>query len=96
MIIANQQGIHDGVAGVHSFSGELESLHSEALHLLQSSKEYFDSNNAGAAYSQVQGLVNDAVLDCKQVMNRHGDALDTAGQTFNNTDIQGAGSFHGV
>jgi len=96
MIIADQQGIHDGVAGVQSFSGELEGLHSEALHLLQSSKEYFDSHNAGQAYSQVQGLVNDAIDDCRQVMLRHGDALDTAGQNFNNTDIQGAGSFHGV
>ncbi|MFL0242727.1 WXG100 family type VII secretion target [Mycobacterium sp. SMC-17] len=96
MIIADQGGILDGVSSVQNFSGELEGLHQEATHLLQSSKAYFDSKHAGDSYTEVQNLINQAVDDCKQVMLRHGDALDTAGQNFNNTDIQGAGSFHGV
>ena len=95
-IRVSPMGMADMTHAMVSFSQELDSLGQEAHNLLATSQEYFTSHGAGQAYQQVQNLVNQGIADGQQVIQRHGNAVDTAAAAYHGTDMHNASGFQSI
>ena len=85
-IIVNPAGLADLASGHRSFAQELDSLGQEAMQAVQGSHDYFQGPQGAAAYNQVMNLIHQAVNDRQQVINAHGNAIDTSAENGVSTD----------
>lgn len=90
--IVNPMGLADQSAAMNSFSQELDNIANEAHQLLAGSSEFFDSKGA-ASYAQAQQMINEGIQDGKDVIYRHGNAIDTVGSNSVSNDLNVGNSF---
>lgn len=95
-MIYNTAGLSDLTHGMMTYSQELDSIAQEAHNLLASSQEFFQGPHGATQYAQAQQLINEGINDGKEVIMRHGDAVDNASQSFSAADQQVGNSFTGV
>lgn len=95
-IIMNPAGMADLAAGHISFSQELDSLGQEAINAVNASPEYFRGPQGAEAYQQVMNLIHQAVQDGKDVIARHGNAIDTSMHNGVSTDAQVGQAFYSI
>jgi len=92
----NPMGLADLTQQMTSFSGELDQIGQEAHNLLMGSQEFFQGPSGATNYAQAQQLINDGIQDGKDVIARHGGAVDTASSAFSGADMQVGNSFGGI
>ena len=92
-MIYNKAGLADLTHGLMSFSQELDQIGQEAHQLLAGSQEFFKGDHGAANYAQAQQLINEGIADGKEVIMRHGDALDQSSQDFELADTHVGNGF---
>jgi uncharacterized protein YukE len=95
-MIYSPMGMADLSSGMLSFSGELDQIGQEAHNLLAASQNFFQGPQGATNYAQAQQLINDGIQDGKDVINRHGNMVDSASSDFSAADQQVGNSFGGV
>lgn len=95
-IIYNQMGLADMTSNMISFSQELDQIGQEAQNLLANSREFFQGDHGATAYAQAQTLINEGIEDGKEVIRRHGDAVDFSGASMAGADQQAGNSFSAI
>ena len=96
MMRYNMPQLGDHTHALSSFSQELDQIGQEALHELSSIQGFFDTEHGSQAYTQAQQLINEGIDDGKQVIARHGDAIDTSASDFMAQDAAAGSSFGGL
>ena len=96
MMRYNVPQLGDHTQALMSFSQELDQIGQEALHELAGIQNFFDTEHGSQAYAQAQQLINEGIDDGKQVIARHGDAIDTSATDYQAQDVSAASSFQGL
>lgn len=96
MMRYNVPQLGDHTQALMSFSQELDQIGQEALHELASIQNFFDTEHGSQGYAQAQQLINEGIDDGKQVIARHGDAIDTWTSDFLAQDVAAFNSFTGM
>ena len=78
-----------------NFSQSLDHIRDEAIQLLGSHLDAFKGNGA-EAYHQAQQMINDGIQEGKDVIARHGDAIEQAAMNFQGADQLNATNFTGI
>ncbi|BBZ15021.1 hypothetical protein [Mycobacterium branderi] len=92
---------HPGMIGdyTHSlmtYSSELDNIASQAQNILAGLHEYFDTQHGSTAYTQVQQMINDGIQEGRDVIQRHGNAVDTSLANFVSQDHSAGNSFMSI
>jgi len=95
-MIYNKAMLADHSAALLSFSQELDHIAQEAHNLLAGSQEFFQSPQGAAAYAEAQQAITDGINEGREVIARHGDAIDTSATNYEGTDGAAAASFTGI
>ena len=85
--------IADYTHSLATFSGELDAIEGQAQNILAGIAEYFDTDQASVSYAQAQMLINQGIQEGKDVILRHGGAVDTASADFVSQDAASAQTF---
>lgn len=85
--------IGDYTHSLATFSGELDNIAGSAQNILAGIAEYFDTDQASVSYTQAQMLINEGIQEGKDVILRHGSAVDTASADFVGQDAASAQTF---
>jgi uncharacterized protein YukE len=86
-------GLADLTSSMITFSGELDQIAQEAHNLLAGSQEFFQGPSGATAYQQAQNLITEGIQDGKDVIARHGNAVDAASAAYSGTDAGVGQSF---
>jgi uncharacterized protein YukE len=89
----NPAGIADYTASLNGFSGELDNIEAMAQNRLAGIAEFFDTDHASMAYTDAQMLINQGIAEGKEVILRHGGAVDAASTEFISQDAASAQTF---
>src|SRR5258708_29172279 len=93
VIKVHPAAIGDYTHALATFSGELDEIANTALHTLAGIPEYFDTDAASMAYTDAQNLIVQGINEGKEVILRHGNAVDTASADYLATDAASANGF---
>jgi uncharacterized protein YukE len=92
----NPMGLADLTQSMIQFSSELDQIGQEAHTLLAGSQEFFQGPSGATNYHQAQQLINEGIQDGKDVIARHGNAVDIAASNFAGADTHVGNSFGGI
>jgi len=90
--IANHAGMTDHAQAQRSFAQELQQLGEHAVNLVAGSQDYFNGTGH-TAYLQVMDWIRQGVQNGVDVINRHGDGIDQAADTWVGADTAAAQGF---
>lgn len=96
MIKYDKAGLADYTHGLTSYSAELDDIAQQAMNILGGISEYFTTDNASVSYAQVQQMINEGIQQGKEVIFRHGDAVNTSSEEFTARDISAGNSFGAI
>jgi uncharacterized protein YukE len=88
--------IGDYTHGLATYSAELDNIAQQAQNLLAGLGDHWDTAHGSVSYTQVQQMINEGIQEGKDVIARHGMAVDTSLQEFVGQDIAAGNSFGSV
>jgi len=89
----NPAGIADYTSSLSSFSARLDDIGAQAQNILGGISEYFTTDQASVSYAHAQMLINEGIQEGKDVILRHGSAVDTASADWVSQDGASAQTF---
>jgi uncharacterized protein YukE len=96
MIRVNPAAVVDYAHGVNTYSSQLDDIQSQAENILGGIIEYFNTEDASLSYSDAQRLINEGIQEGRDVMLRHGAAVDNAQVNWVSQDATSASTFRGI
>ena len=96
MMRYNPGALGDYTSSLAGYSSRLESLGQEALQELHNAAEFFATEQGSDQHAQAQQLIIDAVQEGKDVITRHGGAVDTAATEYMAQDAAAGNSFTSI
>jgi uncharacterized protein YukE len=96
MIKYHTAGIADYTHGLMTYSQELDDVVAQALNTLNGLSEFFATEQASVSHAQAQQMIMDGINEGKEVIARHGSAVDTASTEFTGFDHSAAGTFQSI
>jgi uncharacterized protein YukE len=78
-----------------NFSQQLDSIGEEAKQLCASHAEAFQGAG-GSSYQEAQRMIDEGIQEGKNVIARHGDAIEQAAMNFQGADALNASNFGSV
>jgi uncharacterized protein YukE len=96
MIKYHTAGIADYTHGLMTYSQELDNIVQQAMNTLNGLAEFFTTEQASVSHAQAQQMIMDGINEGKEVIMRHGTAVDTASTEFSGFDHSAASSFGSI
>lgn len=89
-------GIADYTHNLLTFAQELDNVASEAQNLLNALGEHFATQQGSVTHGEAQTMIMEGIIEGKDVIMRHGNAVDTAASEFVSFDHTAASTFGSI